>query len=287
VTPSFEIAAVATRIERVEIVANLRHDTLEDAFNDKAVAAGAVDHPYGGELNLLWQLASRLEVERKGEAREVDQRPEYSFHVENDRVTIVPRRRGTPIDAVVSELMIFANREWGRQLADAGAAAIFRVQANSKVRMSTVPAAHDGLGVEQYVWATSPLRRYVDLINQRQLIALVREAAPPYRPGDEALLAAMRDFELTYDAYAEFQRSMERYWCLRWLTQENRSVVAGSVIRENLVRLAELPLVVRVPSLPVLAPGTDVELAIGDIDFLDLTVACEYRSPTISDVKSL
>ena len=278
VSPAFEVTGVATRIESVEIAANLRHDTLERTFNDEALAAGAVNHPHGGDLHLLWHLASKFEMVRKGEAREMDQRPEYSFHVEDDRVTIVQRRRGTPIDKVVSELMIFANREWGRELAEAGAAAIFRVQSNGKVRMSTVPAAHDGLGVEQYIWATSPLRRYVDLVNQRQLIALVRAEPPPYRPGDPALLAAMRDFEVTYDAYADFQRAMERYWCLRWLRQENRSTVVGSVIRENLVRFAELPLVVRVPSLPALAPGTMVELAVDDIDFLELTLNCEYRS---------
>jgi exoribonuclease-2 len=173
--------------------------------------------------------------------------------------------------------MIFTNRQWAGQLAANATAAIYRVQGNGKVRMSTVPAGHGGLGVEQYVWASSPLRRYVDLVNQRQLVALTRGELPPCRSGDEALLSAMRDFELTYDAYAEFQRTMERYWCLRWLTQENRNTVAGRVIRDNLVRLEELPLVVRVPSLPVLDPATLVELAVADIDFLELTLRCEFR----------
>jgi exoribonuclease-2 len=127
------------------------------------------------------------------------------------------------------------------------------------------------------VWASSPLRRYVDLVNQRQLVALTRNEPPPYRAADEALLSAMRDFELAHESYAEFQRAMERYWCLRWLLQEARSVVAGSMIRENLVRLDELPLVVRVPSLPALDPGSVVELAVGDIDLLDLTLHCEFR----------
>jgi len=224
-----------------------------------------------------WRRASRLEPARRGGEPVGAQRPEYSFHVENDRVRIVQRHRGTPIDKLVSELMIHANSEWGRQLAEAGAAAIFRVQSNSKVRMSTVPAGHDGLGVAQYIWATSPLRRYVDLVNQRQLIALVRGDPLPYRPGDEALLAAMRDFELTYDAYAEFQRGMERYWCLRWLQQENRPTVTASVIRENLLRFSELPLVARVPSLPALAPGTTVRLGVDGIDLLELTFHCEYQ----------
>jgi exoribonuclease-2 len=277
-TSGLEITGAATRIEMVEIAANLRHDALERAFNEETAATGAIEHASGGELDVLWRLASKLETGRRGGEREIGQRPEYSFHVENDRVTIMPRRRGTPIDTVVSELMIYANSEWGRQLAEAGAAAIFRVQSSGKVRMSTVPAGHDGLGVAQYIWATSPLRRYVDLVNQRQLIALVRGEPLPYRPGDEALLAAMRDFEVTYDAYAEFQRGMERYWCLRWLKQENRATVTATVIRENLVRFSDLPLVARVPSLPALAPGALVELAVDGIDLLELTLHCEYQA---------
>src|SRR5262249_6879055 len=147
-------------------------------------------------------------------------RPEYSFYVQNDRVRIVRRRRGTPMDRIVSELMIHVNSSWGRELARHEAAAIYRVQSGGKVRMSTVPAQHEGLGVEAYAWASSPLRRYVDLVNQRQLVALARGESLPYRPGDEALIAAMRDFEAAHEAYGQFQRNMERYWCLRWLAQE-------------------------------------------------------------------
>src|SRR5690606_6061497 len=123
---------------------------------------------------------------------------------------------------------------------------------NGKVKMSTVPAAHQGLGVPHYVWASSPLRRYADLTNQRQLIALFRNETPPYALGDERLLVILRDFELAYDAYAEFQRTMERYWCLRWLLQEDVREVVAQVLREDLVRLEILPYVTRVPGLPML-----------------------------------
>jgi exoribonuclease-2 len=277
ITPGLDVVSVSNRLEHVAIGANLRHDALEREFNEQTIAANAGNHRYARELRMLWAFADKLARARRGDVGEAVLRPEYSFHVKDDRVAIIQRRRGTPIDTVVSELMIFTNREWAGQLAKHAAAAIYRVQGNGKVRMSTVPAGHDGLGVEQYMWASSPLRRYIDLVNQRQLVALTRGEPAPCRAGDAALLSAMRDFELTYEAYAEFQRTMERYWCLRWLIQENLGTVAGRVIRENLVRLDELPLVVRVPSLPVLDPGTPVELVVADIDVLELALRCEFR----------
>ena len=125
-------------------------------------------------------------------------------------------------------------------------------------------------------WSTSPLRRYVDLVNQRQLIALASSKTPLYGQRDEALLSTMRDFELAHDAYSEFQRQMERYWCLRWIEQEGRATLAGTVIREDLVRFDVLPLVARLPSLPTLPPETPVEIAISKLDLLELSFHGEF-----------
>ena len=277
VTSTGEIAATETRVERVRVAANLRHEALEPVFNDTALARGVIDHAQGKELKALWEFAGQLAKARHGDGPQPQQRAEYTFHVDSERVRIGRRVRDSAIDTLVSELMIYVNSTWGRELADKKVAAIYRVQSAGKVRMSTVPAAHEGLGVAQYLWASSPLRRYVDLMNQRQLIAVTRGATPPYLAQDEALLGAMRDFELAYDAYAEFQRHMERYWCLRWLTQEARASVTATVIRENLLRFDELPLVVRVPSLPDLPADAIVEIAISEIDMLDLTLHCEFQ----------
>ncbi|MEN3353351.1 MAG: exoribonuclease [Betaproteobacteria bacterium] len=276
-TPSGEIVAAETRVERVRIVENLRHDTLEPLFNEAALEHGVIAHPYGVQLQRLWHWASQLERARRGDAPEGEQRQEYNFHVEDDRVQITRRTRGTPIDKVVSELMIYVNSTWGRWLAETQTAALYRVQGGGKVRMSTVPSAHVGLRVEQYVWASSPLRRYVDLVNQRQLVALARDEQPPYRVGDNALLAILQEFESAYEAYGEFQRAMERYWCLRWILQEGVISVQATVLRDNLCRFDELPLVVRVVSLPTLASGSKVVLDVSEVDLLDLTLHCEYK----------
>jgi exoribonuclease-2 len=146
------------------------------------------------------------------------------------------------------------------------------VQTAGKVRMSTVAGAHEGMGVECYAWSSSPLRRYCDLMNQWQLIACLKNETPPFTAKSGEFLAALRDFELTYAAYAEFQRGMERYWCLRWLAQEGWTEAAAAVLKESLVRFEHIPLVLRVPSLPALDRGVRVKLAIENIDLLEAEI---------------
>jgi exoribonuclease-2 len=195
-------------------------------------------------------------------------------------VRIVPRPRGSPLDKLVAELMILVNSEWGRLLADANVAGLYRTQANGKVKMSTRAAEHQGLGVAHYLWASSPLRRYSDLVNQRQLVAMLEGGKPPYAENDAELFAALTDFEATYSSYAEFQGRMEHYWCLRWLLQEDVVETTGTVVRDTLVRFDRLPLVMRLPDLPALAPETPVRIAIGRIDLIAATLECRYAGET-------
>jgi exoribonuclease-2 len=226
---------------------------------------------------VLLRLAQRLEAVRgSGGAEAETERAEFNFEIDGDRVRIVERRRGTPVDRVVSELMIYANTTWGAQLAQAGYAAIYRAQTGNAARMTTAPAPHEGLGVAQYAWSSSPLRRYVDLINQRQLIALLAGQPGPYQNGDETLLTALRDFELAYEAYVAFQRNMERYWCLRWIEQEAAYRLNATVIRDNLVRFNRLPLVIRVPSLRDAAAGDQVMVEVSRLDPWDLALHGEF-----------
>jgi exoribonuclease II len=275
---TLEVLNTESCVERVHIAANLRHDTLEPLFNEATLAAGKLDYPYAPELRLLWDLSRKLETVRGKPSDNSVQQVDYNFHVEDGHIAITPRLRGSPIDKVVSELMIFVNSSWGKLLATHDVSGIYRTQDNGKVKMSTLPAPHQGLGVAQYLWASSPLRRYVDLINQRQIVGLLGNQPPAYEKNDAALFAAMRDFDAAYAVYNEFQRNMERYWCLRWLQQEKVQRAEALVLRENLVRFARIPLYGRIPSLPELPPNTRVMLEVGDIDLLDLDFKARYAT---------
>ncbi|MGH8718501.1 MAG: ribonuclease catalytic domain-containing protein, partial [Burkholderiales bacterium] len=262
-----------TRIEMIRVSANLRHADL-DQLDEYAFSEGALPERFGVELKLLWQFAISLESARGKPSTDAT---DYNFYVDGDRIRIVERRRGTPVDKLVSELMILVNTRWGQLLSENDVVGIYRGQSDGKIKLSTAPLPHQGLNVAQYLWASSPLRRYLDLVNQRQIVAVIAGETPAYQTGSEDLFAHLRDFELAYDAYSEFQRTMERYWCLRWLIQENVTLSAAEVIRESLLKLDHLPLFVRISLIPALAPGTRVEVAVKDIDLFELTLRCEYR----------
>ena len=280
VASDLSIRGTRTELEQLHIAANLRHDSLEKWFNEETLSAELAPMPFAAELKVLWELATVLESGRGRPEPLRAVQMDYNFYVGDDeRVRIVERKRGAPADKLVAELMILVNSEWGRNLAEAGVPAIYRAQGNGKVRLSTIPSAHQGLGVAQYMWASSPLRRYVDLVNQRQLIAWHRNEPAPYTAGGEPILTAMRDFEAAYETYADFQRGMERYWCLRWLQQEAIDTIDAEVLRDNLLKIDGIPLIARVPSVPLLESGAKVSLRISDIDLLEVTFHAEYCGP--------
>ena len=270
----------STVVERVPIVANLRLAEIDETF--AGASPPSVETPWVCELQVLWKIAQRLgDLRGKPDVTRID----YNFYVdwsargvngEPGRVDIVPRLRGNPLDKLIAELMIYVNNSWGKLLADADAPGLYRVQANGKVKMSTRAGEHQGLGLSHYLWASSPLRRYADLVNQRQILAVVDSRRPPYGENDAELFAVLADFEATYSQYAEFQDRMEHYWCLRWLLQENVTETAATVIRENLVRFERLPLILRLADLPALAADTRVRVAIARVDLLAATLECRY-----------
>jgi exoribonuclease-2 len=285
----WSVVSTETRAEAVPIAANLRHNDLDALVTEENLAAGIGDYPHKADIALLWQWAQALEKNRMAKRESFGLKPEqtnrvdFNFYVEDDVVTIVRRKRGAPLDKIVAELMIFANSTWGRLMHDHGVPGVYRTQTKSgwggkmQVRMLTHAAPHQGLGVDQYAWSTSPLRRYTDLVNQWQILACVEHGvtaplAAPFKPKDADLFAIVSAFDAAYSAYADFQANMERYWCLRWLAQENAKIVDAAVLKDEIVRLADIPLVIRLPGMPQTPRGAHVKLDVVRWDEVDLSI---------------
>jgi exoribonuclease-2 len=298
---SLEIRSHHTRIERVPIAHNLRHDQIDAAITpawleDPSAPAGA---PVPAEVDalrptlaFLWRLAQACKARREAVRGrpETFTRPDYTFKLDGvgphgptgeETVIIGTRSRGAPLDLIVAEAMILANQTWGGWLAERGVPGIYRSQASLapgiKVRMGTKPLPHAGIGVPCYAWSTSPLRRYTDLVNQWQIIACARHGATaalaaPFKPKDAALMAIISAFDAAYTAYAQFQSSMERYWTLRYLRQQGITELEAAFLKDNLVRAETLPLVFAVLGTDGLQRGERVRVRLGAIDELTLEV---------------
>ena len=226
------------------------------------------------ELALLWRLAlhwraTREEQRGRPEAR---YRRDFQFRIDGDTVEIVERMRDTPLDRIVAECMILANARWARQLALNRLPGIFRSQQMGKARMTTHPMTHQGLGVSHYIWATSPLRRYADLVNQRQLLALATRQRPPFVGEDTDLHAVIAGFDARYDAYAVYQERMERFWSMRWVEQGGLRRHLAVALREQRVRLVHAPLVLALADLPEGFAGRRLWIEVLRMDWVDLAV---------------
>ncbi len=299
------ITATETRLERVPVTVNLRHDQLDHIVTEQWLNDASIQHEdtpqrlleLREQLSFLYKLAKQLKAGReqvRGKP-ETFNRPDYNFRLEgnnkaepqgSETVRISTRQRGAPLDLIVAEAAIVANSTWGQMLAEHGVPGIYRSQASLapgvKVRMGTKALPHAGIGVKSYAWATSPLRRYVDLVNQWQIIACARHGktaalAAPFKPKDAELFSIISSFDATYGAYNGYQAGMERFWTLKYLQQNAITELDATVIKEGmhggfLVRADSLPLVLPVLGAQGLPRGARVRVKLGEIDEITLDV---------------
>ncbi|KLN54253.1 ribonuclease catalytic domain-containing protein [Variovorax paradoxus] len=298
---TLELQSTETKLERVPIVANLRHDQLDAVvtqpwLEDVAFTNGNTPEAAAklrAPLSFLFRLAKQLKAQRevvRGKPENFN-RPDYNFRlVGNDgepngseQVQITTRQRGAPLDLIVSEAMILANSSWGGWLGELGVPGLYRSQASLapgiKVRMGTRALPHAGLGVKSYAWSTSPLRRYTDLVNQWQIIAAARHGktaalAAPFKPKDADLFSILSGFDAAYATYNAYQGGMERFWTLKYLEQQGITELEATVIKDipngALVRADTLPLVFPVAGQQ--ERGARLRVKLGEIDEIALDV---------------
>ena len=302
---TLEIRSTETKLERVPIAANLRHDQLDGVVTAEWLENPGFEHENTlqrpaierEQLSFLYRLAKELKARRevvRGKP-ETFNRPDYNFRlvgndgaepVGNEQVEISTRQRGSPLDLIVAEAMILANSTWGSWLGELGVPGIYRSQASLlpgvKVRMGTKALPHAGIGVPSYAWSTSPLRRYTDLVNQWQIIAATRHGktaalAAPFKPKDAELFSIISAFDAAYSTYNGYQGGMERFWTLKYLQQNGITEITATTFKEGpagsfLVRADTLPLVLPVLGAQGLARGARVRVRLGEIDEITLDI---------------
>jgi len=217
----------------------------------------------GSKEAALFAIAESLRKDRVSTGAIIFKDPELSVRVEETGVIEpVLRDRETPSQILVSEMMILANSLFGRFMKDNDVPGIFRSQppptekieipdrydpvisyrskrALSRGDVSTTPAPHSTLGLAVYTTATSPLRRYPDLVIQRQIKAALQDR-------DQLLSTAEMEKildEISYrlDRAVILERERQRYFLLKYFeqhrTEEFEAIVLHRFPRFHLVQL--------------------------------------------------
>ncbi|WP_374672120.1 ribonuclease catalytic domain-containing protein [Acidovorax temperans] len=302
---TLEITGTETRLERVPVEVNFRHDQLDHIVTEQWLTDPSIQHENTPQalqdkreqLSFLYRLALHLKAQRevvRGKPENFN-RPDYNFRLVgnqgaeptgHEQVQISVRQRGAPLDLIVAEAAIVANSTWGSWLAELGVPGIYRSQASMapgvKVRMGTKALPHAGIGVKAYSWATSPLRRYTDLVNQWQIIACARHGATaalaaPFKPKDADLFSIISSFDAAYSAYNGYQAGMERFWTLKYIEQNHITELTAAVIKEGpggsfLVRADDIPLVFPVLGAQNLPRGARLKVRLGEVDEITLDI---------------
>ncbi len=273
----------------------LSYEEADSAIQDSS-------HQLHDELHALHQLARSLRAARDaGGALSLD-RDELSVKVDASggvSVKVVPRV--APARSLVEEFMILCNSLLAQYCVKNELPAPFRSQAlpdmsdivsqvpdgplrtflmTRRLTAATVsvrPGRHGGLGIDAYTQATSPLRRYPDLLVQRQISHHLREFGTLY--DEEAVTSVAHRADVQIRQISRMENSRRTYFFLKWL--ENRRIdaeaegvdsVHRAVVLENpgrrvaTLELSEWPFRARAALPADVQAGTGVTLRLHGVD---------------------
>ncbi len=217
-SPAGEIAGYSIYPSRIRIAERLSYD-----YCDKLLAAEA-NTPTGVALRRMHDAAIKLRDRRRTAGALLIHRREPKIKVGADgNIELTLIDSGSPSRQLVAELMVLSNYAAARWAADHRVPIIYRVQPNvtgdyaaQRPRLSLHPEFHAGVGLDYYAQASSPIRRYMDLVLQRQLLAALAQP-PSVAYQAEELLAVLANAEAAEAEGKELERRAKRYWTLRYL----------------------------------------------------------------------
>ncbi len=188
----------------------------------------------------LYAAAMKLRERRRSAGALLVQRREAKIKVKGDSIEVQVIDSTSPSRLLVAEFMVLSNFIAARFAADNHVPFIYRVQPQTggdlmaqRSRLSLYPEYHAGIGLDCYAQLSSPLRRYADLVMQRQLVAALSGAVERLYQPDE-LLSVLATAENAEAEGKELERRAKRYWTLRYLERHalNRPLEA-TVLRDG------------------------------------------------------
>jgi len=202
----------------------------------------------------MYELGLRLRRARMDRGALAISLPDLQFSINSDRtLSLELIDQNIPSRMIIAEFMILYNWLAGRFCKEHNIPVLFRTQNKpnetftmeeggflfyvfqqrrklSPLRIDTRPNPHSGLGLDAYTQSTSPLRRYLDLVAQRQMAGFLMESNPPY---DEKKLEAIRlAVEPVLRDLQAIKRNRLRYWTLRFLNQHRGEKLTALILDE-------------------------------------------------------
>jgi exoribonuclease-2 len=241
-------------------------------------------------LRTLHDLALQLQRVRAGRGAITFRRPELKVRVHDDEILIKKINPNSPSRVLVSEMMILANGLAADFAAVNSLPVIFRIQEPREAlaveetpiveavaferlrktfkrsRLSLTPGLHSGLGLTAYTQASSPIRRYADLVTQRQFTATLAGASAPYNR--EELLRVLATAEAAETEVRALEERSTNFWILEYLAREKKDQSLAAVILDikGSIELEDYYLRGKVASLAKHKPGETVQVRIESVD---------------------
>ena len=267
-TAEGEALSVEPRLALVRVRDNLDLESCEEVLNHPHVSEKSGSTTEGAPLEragkhapmlrAAFALAGLLQARRIAAGAVITERPDPEIQLhgqdESTQVTIVNSPPVNRAHLVVGELMVLANSALAAWARERGIPLLYRTQdvalprefagvwtephdisrvvrALPPASLESAPRRHAGLGLTAYATLSSPIRRYVDLLNQGQLISFLRDGIP--RLNAEALAALLPMVSTRLDAAAQVQRFRPRYWKLLFFRQQGDKKWWDAVVAEE------------------------------------------------------
>lgn len=206
------------------------------------------------EIRILYEIAKQFRQKRLSQGALQITLPEINIWInQGGEPTVSKINRESPGRMLVAELMIMCNWLTAKYLCDHNMPAIFRSQPEPRKRifkdhegtlyqnwsqrkllnrfvLSSTANFHTGLGLEAYLTATSPIRKYFDLVTQRQIRAVMGLDKPYSKDEIDNLITAL---EKRMSAVSQIQYNRQRYWLLKYLQQKVGERTEAIVLRRK------------------------------------------------------